>query len=205
MHPVKPVAEVYAEVATKMGYSCSAKQVAERLPVLMREGKRLRQNDPTWRPFWAYVVTEATGCPDAELFEFLYGYYARPTAWRIAPGAMECCEAVRSRHMKVAVISNWDLRLRALLASMGVLQWVDAVFVSAELGWEKPDPRIFRQACHTLGCEPAQCVHVGDSRRADVEGAWAIGCAAWLFGPEGVSFDDVTRRLCLDDETTNSM
>ncbi len=206
VHPVKPVAEVYAEAATELGHACSSEHVAAVLPTLMGEAKSLRQRDPTWRAYWTRVVTEATGCSDPRLLERLYRYYARPSAWRVAPGAMECCEAARSRHMKVGVISNWDLRLRALLAAMGVLQWIDEVFISAELGFEKPDPRIFQRACDTFECAPSQCVHVGDSLRADIEGARSFGCEAWHFGgPDGVSFAEVTRRLCLRDELVHTI
>jgi len=198
VHPARPIAEVYTEAAQARGATCTVADVAARLPEVMREGKPLRKHDPTWRAYWSFVVAESTGCSDLDLFEYLYGYYARRSAWRIAPGAMECCEAVRSRHMKVAIISNWDVRLRTLLAAMGVLNWVDAVFVSAEVGFEKPDPRIFQRACHAFECPPSRCVHVGDSRKADLAGARSLGCDAWLFGPEGISFGEVAKRLCVD-------
>jgi putative hydrolase of the HAD superfamily len=46
---------------------------------------------------------------------------------------------------------------------------------SAEIGAAKPDPEIFLHALGLAGVEPARALHVGDTLRADVEGARAVG------------------------------
>ncbi|MFH2201903.1 MAG: HAD family hydrolase [Elusimicrobiota bacterium] len=42
---------------------------------------------------------------------------------------------------------------------------------SEEVGVEKPDPRIYREACRRLGCRPAEALMVGDSWKDDILGA----------------------------------
>jgi FMN hydrolase / 5-amino-6-(5-phospho-D-ribitylamino)uracil phosphatase len=55
-----------------------------------------------------------------------------------------------------------------------------AVF-ACDVGNEKPHPAIYHAACREAGCAPEELMHVGDSLRADVEGANAIGAVSvWL-------------------------
>ncbi len=65
----------------------------------------------------------------------------------------------------MAVVSNFDTRLRDILEGLGVLDLFDAVVVSAEVGAEKPNPVIFEAACEQLGVRPEEAVHIGDDRR----------------------------------------
>ena len=65
----------------------------------------------------------------------------------------------------MAVVSNFDTRLRPLMHSLGLEPLFDSLVISAEHGIEKPNPRLFEAACDELGVDPADAVHVGDDRR----------------------------------------
>ncbi|EST37052.1 hypothetical protein N566_15070 [Streptomycetaceae bacterium MP113-05] len=54
--------------------------------------------------------------------------------------------------------------------------FVQAYVLSYEQAVQKPESRIFRIACATLGVEPEEVLMVGDGHRAD-GGAAAVGCA----------------------------
>ena len=57
----------------------------------------------------------------------------------------------------------------------------DALVVSDAVGWRKPHQSIFRAASEALGVAPHELLHVGDSLRADVAGAAALGSrTAWI-------------------------
>lgn len=57
----------------------------------------------------------------------------------------------------------------------------DFVLFAQDVGFEKPDPRIFRAAAAEAGCLPSELVHVGDSLYADVAGANGVGAVSvWL-------------------------
>lgn len=141
------------------------------------------------RPFWRALVADATKCNDLDYFELLYEHYASAEAWRVRPGAAELIEA----HPSLAIVSNWDTRLPRTLAALGLQP--TALVCSGELGVEKPDPRIFLEACARLGCAPAQAVHVGDSPFEDVEGARSAGIEAWLWGQDVNDFRELGTRL----------
>src|SRR5262249_39893988 len=72
----------------------------------------------------------------------------------------------------------------------GLAPFLEFVVDSAEVGLEKPDPRIFHAATGRLGLPPEACAYVGDIYEIDVLGAERAGLAAILVGdgpaPEGV-------------------
>jgi HAD superfamily hydrolase (TIGR01509 family) len=88
------------------------------------------------------------------------------------PGTRRSLRALRRRGLALAVVSNWDIGLRAHLdgAGLGGL----AVVTSAEAGASKPAPAVFQLAIERLGVRPDRTLHVGDSE-ADEEGARAAG------------------------------
>jgi putative hydrolase of the HAD superfamily len=77
-------------------------------------------------------------------------------------------------HRRV-VVSNWDCSLADWLRGAGLLEHVDAVVTSAEVGVAKPGRAIFEHALALAGVTPAEAVHVGDSLENDVAGARAAG------------------------------
>ena len=88
-----------------------------------------------------------------------------------------------------------DLRLRGTLQGLGVLRWVDAAIISAEVGVEKPSPGIFHRACERLAVDPSRALHVGDDVGDDLRAAKQAGCHALLWPDEVGSFAALARRL----------
>jgi putative hydrolase of the HAD superfamily len=83
------------------------------------------------------------------------------------------------------VVSNWDCSLADWLGPAGLLEHVEAVVTSAEVGVAKPDRVIFERALAIAGVEPGKAVHVGDSLENDVAGARAAGIRAVLVARDG--------------------
>ena len=94
---------------------------------------------------------------------------------------IEALDALRAAGVRLAVASNFDPRLPRLLAESGLAPRLDAIVHSAEVGVEKPHPALFEELLGKLDLPASAVVHVGDSRRDDVEGALAVGMRAlWL-------------------------
>ena len=71
--------------------------------------------------------------------------------------------------------------LRPVLAAAGVLECFAALSFSDEVQWAKPHRRIFEHSLAQLHARPEDALHVGDSLRADVRGAKAMGMMTlWL-------------------------
>ena len=195
LRPSEPVAETYARFAARFDEHVSPEQVAEMLPGVMARARPLRAGRPDWRPYWAEVGRVSTGCASPALLEALLRYFARADAWRVAEGAEACARAVAEHGMKVAIVSNWDLRLRGTLQGLGVLRWIDAAIISAEVGVEKPHPGIFHRACERLAVDPSRALHVGDDVGDDLRGPRGAGCQGLPWPGVGGSFAALAPRL----------
>ena len=58
---------------------------------------------------------------------------------------------------------------------LGLWPEVDFAVISGEIGVEKPDPAIFREALRRGKAEPADAIYIGDSPEFDMDGARAAG------------------------------
>ncbi len=121
----------------------------------------------------------------AELFEA----FADPALWHVFPEVGEVLATLSSAGLRLAVVSNWDSRLEALLGRLGLAGFFDATLVSALEGVEKPGAEIFRRAAARLAVAAGECVHVGDSPLDDYRGAESAGMRAVLVDRAGVFAD----------------
>jgi len=157
---------------------------AERLPrffetILARLG--VREED----------LARAAGAATAE--------HHRSNLWsRGADDAAATLATLRSRGYRLAVVSNADGRVRALLQGAGLADYFEFVVDSAELGVEKPDPRIFHAATGRLELPPAACAYVGDIYEIDVLGARAAGLTPILIS-NGEAPDGIARISALSE------
>lgn len=87
-------------------------------------------------------------------------------------------ESLRNRGLKLALVSNTaspEWLLRPVLERQGLVERVDAVVLSSEVGKRKPHPEIFQRALSDVGAAPDEAIFVGDRLAADVAGAARVG------------------------------
>jgi len=107
-------------------------------------------------------------------FEGAYSHFAEPGVWDLYPEVPEVLEAIAGK-FQLAIISNFDGRLRMILEHLGISKFFSHVFLSSELGADKPDPEIYRRALRLNETRPNETLHVGDDPERDWEGATAAG------------------------------
>uniref|UniRef100_A0A061QZ03 Haloacid dehalogenase-like hydrolase domain-containing protein 3-like n=1 Tax=Tetraselmis sp. GSL018 TaxID=582737 RepID=A0A061QZ03_9CHLO len=207
LNPTEPVTEVYRRYDRNHVITATDAEMLRRFRSAYNRpwGRSTIRYVGDGREFWKYVVTETTGCNDNEFFEGIYEYYARKEAWRVTSGAIECLRELKEKGVKIALVSNFDTRLRRILEDMQLTSLFDAVIVSAEVSAEKPNPVIFTAAVETLGLSPEECVHVGDDRRNDLWGARDAGCHALLWGYDVQDMAQVKQWVehgCVEDDDT---
>jgi putative hydrolase of the HAD superfamily len=110
-----------------------------------------------------------------ELFADIYNRFASSEAWRVFDDVRPSLELLRKRGFKLAVISNWDERLRPLLKQLQLTEYFQGIAISTETGFAKPVPEIFQQAAASLGLPARSILHIGDSMAEDVAGAQSAG------------------------------
>ena len=110
--------------------------------------------------------------------------------WSSVPaGVPAALDRLRASGLRLVVVSNADGKLLELFRDLDLERRFDHVLDSGRLGFEKPDPRIFRAALRRSGARPESTVHLGDFFEIDVVGARAAGLRAILVDPAGLHGD----------------
>lgn len=152
------------------------------------ERERLR-----WQAIVAEVLTDLTS--PAACFEELFAHFASPAAWRCEEGAGDILQGLADQGNQLALASNYDSRLRRVVAGLPPLQPIRQLVISSEIGCRKPAREFFEHTCRLLGLPPARVLVVGDDRANDCEGARAAGMPAILFDPQGKAPEDGLQRI----------
>lgn len=188
IEPAEPVGATYARFAAQHGIETDAAAVMQAFraawkaspPALHPPGRCSEDDDRGW---WLALVAETfarvLGAPLEEtmlapLFTALYAHFALPEAWVVYEDVLPALEDL-SRDHHLLVLSNFDRRLRSILAGHGLTCFFRQIILSSEVGAAKPHPRMFQAALATAGCAPGDCLHVGDDWKCDAEGAEAAG------------------------------
>jgi putative hydrolase of the HAD superfamily len=65
--------------------------------------------------------------------------------------------------------------LKKTLEIFNIAKYFDTLTISGEVGWRKPNPRIFKKALQRLNVKASEAILIGDSPHYDIEGAKNIG------------------------------
>ncbi len=76
---------------------------------------------------------------------------------------------------RLGIVSNFYGNLERVCGDIGISRHVPVIVDSAVVGFEKPDPRIFRAALDALETSAVEAVFVGDSLPRDMKGARDVG------------------------------
>jgi putative hydrolase of the HAD superfamily len=99
---------------------------------------------------------------------------ADPVTYALFDDALPALRALAELGRRHRLITNHVPELPAILGALGLFPLVDHVTNSADVGYEKPHPEIFRLALEAAG-HPREAWMVGDNTFADVLGAERVG------------------------------
>lgn len=148
----------------------------------VHKDKTILDGERRERSYWHSVVMESIRTIEPRpsdfetLFNDLWENFSHGERWRPAMGAMEVLVALKKRGYSISLLTNWDSRVRTMLKEKGFNSCFDHLFISSEIGHEKPDQAIFQHVQATLGLATHEILHIGDSLQHDIEGALA---ASW--------------------------
>ena len=110
----------------------------------------------------------------------------------------EAHEALRAIDLPICVASSGPpAKIRQALELTGLAGFFgERLFSSYEVGFWKPDPRLFLHAAKQMGAAPASCLVVEDSA-AGVAAAWAWSLCSILVSGYHCNTDSVYAMLCL--------
>ena len=177
--PWPSVGDVYARAA----HACGIQANPEILNRQFRAAWRRRRAFDHSRQAWRELVDQAFHgvCPTpipATVFAAIFDDFGRASAWRIYPDVLATLSALQAHALDLALVSNWDQRLKPLLAELQLTAYFKVIVVSCEVGFTKPEAGIFGAAQAQLRLPAESILHLGDSFDEDVAGARQCGWQA---------------------------
>ncbi len=180
------VGSTYAAAAAELGIDVEAEAIDRAFPTVYRqapplafpglEGEELLAAEREWWDRRIEAVLQAVGITDAPaaLQRHLFERFADPSIWYVFDDVPDQLAAWHGAGLRLAVVSNFDQRLPALLEGLDLAPWLELVVVSSRSGAAKPSPQPFHAALAGLELEADRVWHVGDSPE-DAQGARAAG------------------------------
>ena len=202
----KTVGDHYAYVGTEVGLDLDAQnlerafhsawnQMPQRAAI---DGPRENDDKDWWRELVDRVLEQVAPSLNEfdrdNFFEIAYEHFAEAGVWELYPEVPGVLERLQSG-FHLAVVSNFDGRLRFILDHLGISKYVAQVFVSSELGADKPDPEIYGRAVKLMTLKPNEVLHVGDDPKRDWEAATAAGLSIFRLDRPKNSLRDLATFL----------
>lgn len=204
----KTVGDHYAYVGREVGSDLDAQKLDRAFHIAWQEMPRRsaiegpRENDDKgwWRELvrrvFDQVAPSLSELDRENFFEVAYEHFAEAGVWQLYPEVPEVLKQLRPR-FQLAVISNFDGRLRFILEHLGISNYFSYIFISSELGADKPDPEIFRRALNLIDLNANEVLHVGDDPERDWNAAKEAGLSVFQLDRPKNSLRDLLTTLRL--------
>ena len=201
-HLPKSVGYHYALVGRRMGLRLDEASLDRAFAVAWNEmparpatGSPREDDDKGWwrelvERVFDQVAPEIKDLDRDAFFEVAYEHFAEAGVWELYPEVVDVLEQLRP-NFRLAVISNFDGRLRMILEQLGISKFFSLVVISSEIGADKPDPFIYHRALELAGVIAQQALHVGDDPVRDWEGAAAASIPVFQLERPRVSLRDL--------------
>jgi putative hydrolase of the HAD superfamily len=192
LFPQPAAALVYAEVGRRHGSRYSEAEIDVRFREAFRQQEKLDEllgwatsewrEEQRWRQIVGHVLDDVA---DAACFRELWDHFAQPGAWRCAGGTGPVLRELHCRGYRLGLASNFDGRLRSVVAGLPELSPIDRIVISSEVGFRKPAGCFFKAVTTAAGVVASEVLFVGDDPANDYHGARNAGMHALLYDPLG--------------------
>jgi putative hydrolase of the HAD superfamily len=145
------VGSVYAKIASRFGYRLDAKDVHSKFKEIwkikstqfQKEKMNALANEEHAYQWWRGIVTQSlknwVAPKDADdIFHTCFQEYAKGDYWRMYPEVLQTLAALRSRGIRLVILSNWDQRLLRTLKDLQLDVFFENVYISTLIGYVKP-------------------------------------------------------------------
>jgi FMN phosphatase YigB (HAD superfamily) len=153
----------------------------------------------------AYCLESKGISDDASLEELTREFEEATIEYGVDPveGAAETLTALDHAGIRRALVCDTGMTpgrvVRQLLDQAHLLEYLEVLCFSDEVGEPKPGNKIFEKALAGLGVRPPEAIHVGDLRRTDIAGAHDVGMHAARFrGVHDDQSDAPEAKIVLD-------
>lgn len=112
-----------------------------------------------------------------------------PQCFSINKNTLNIVNAIK-KQVKVAIITNGSTqRQKAKIMNTHLNSCFEVIIISEEVGFSKPDKRIFELALHQLNVQPEDTLFVGDDIEKDIGGCQNANIKGIWFNPHMIKND----------------
>ena len=143
------------------------------------------------------------GCENIELAKTLGNDFLYRTTMQtnLVDGAVELLEYLTQKGYILSIISNGFVEVQyTKLRRSRLLQYFSNVFLSEEVGFQKPDIQFFRAVLEKLDVKSTECIVIGDNLQTDIEGAQNANIDAIFFNRGGVELSKMLLKNNIVDK-----
>jgi HAD superfamily hydrolase (TIGR01549 family) len=137
-----------------------------------------------WWTFHTHLLQDLNLLDDGVRDELVENTQKSANWDQILPGTREALDRIR-REYPIAVISNADGKIDAVLRRCGIEDCFASITDSGNVGYEKPHPAIFEAALREMKASAAESLYVGDVYSIDYIGGRNAGMQAVLLDVAG--------------------
>src|SRR4029450_401474 len=200
----RTVGHHYALAGTEVGLTLDPRQLDDAFYSAWKKmphrvaiaGPRENDDKGWWRELVELVLAQVAPSLSEfdrdNFFEIAYEHFAEAGVWELYPEVADVLEKLQP-YFQLAVMSNFDARLRFILRHFGISKYFAHIFISSELGADKPDPEIFRRAVKLMHLNADEVLHVGDDPERDWKAASAAGLSVFRLDRPKNSLRDLLR------------
>jgi len=104
---------------------------------------------------------------------------------RLFPGSAETVAFFKERGVKLALITSGQSEVqRQKVTKHGLDRFFDVILIDGEIGYGKPEERVYLEALEQLDVKPSETWMVGDGLEWDLETALKLGIfGVWVAWP----------------------
>lgn len=118
------------------------------------------------------------------LFSTIHNIY-----WNAFYESMNCFDGVKEfiqwnkqNDIKIGILTDYETEFQIIkLEKLGLLQYIDVIVTSEEVGKEKPSTQVFQTIINKLGIPPESIIMVGDNFDKDIMGANKLNIFSYWF------------------------
>lgn len=176
LHMEPSPSQIFADACAKCGLMVKEREISEIYYRLQNEYKLRTDREHTQEERKAHFenfnnrIFKEIGvkAPVSEIHQIIYAEFSRKRKWVPFPEVREVLNFINKTNLIIGLVANWDTGLKKQYEKLNLASFFDFFVASTEVGFEKPDPQIFRIALSQVSLNANEVIYVGNELEADI-------------------------------------
>lgn len=122
-----------------------------------------------------------------------------PYGTELKKGAIDLLEKLNGQYQLHIITNGFKEVQHTKIEQCGLQKYFDLIIISEDVGYNKPDVRIFREAENLGNTKKEECLMIGDNFNTDITGAKNAGWQSIWYNPDNNKRYQATQVNCLTE------